>query len=280
MKSKLIIIFLATATLLAGCRSSKNVSDNRGTQSGVNVAESTANADPFDLMTASFSQWTDVNVPVSIQLVKPSKFSISGRASLVRGKSIDISLRVLGFEMGRAFITRDSAFVVIKPKRTYMAESLSELTKYVTFTTENIQDLLIGRPFILGNSTMTNNDKKLVSVETVDNGLIITPKKQPGMAQYGFAADLEELLKKLIVVSTGAETFKAEVTYSGHAQSTPAGVVATDTHIAVDTPKGAYEASFAWKWSSAKWNSGIVSDFSVPDGYKRVLAKDLLKGAF
>ncbi|MCM1504197.1 MAG: DUF4292 domain-containing protein [Muribaculum sp.] len=276
MKSKLIVIFLAATALLTGCRSSRTGSVNAGAQPATTTV---ASSDPFDRLTASFAQWTDVSVPVNIQLVKPSKFSISGRAALVRGKSIDISLRVLGFEMGRAFITGDSAFVVIKPKRTYMAESLSELTKYVTFSTENIQDLLLGRPFVLGNTTMDRDDRKLVEVEALDNGLIIKPKKQPKMAQYGYAADLDELLKKLIVVSSGSEEFKAEVTYSGHARNTPAGVVASDTQIDVETPKGAYEASITWKWGSAKWNSEIVSDFSVPEGYKRVLAKDLLKGA-
>ena len=77
-----------------------------------------------------------------------------------QGKSIDLSLRVLGFEMGRALITSDSVFVVIKPQRTYIAESLNEVTKYVSFTTGNIQDLLMGRPFLLSKSTITANDGK------------------------------------------------------------------------------------------------------------------------
>lgn len=277
MNSRLIIIFILAAGLLAGCRSSKKVTESQPGETTVSTVP--VKGDSFDRLTASYGQWSDVNVPVNIRISSPTKFSISGRANLVRGKSIDISLRVLGFEMGRAFITTDSVFVVVKPQRTYMAESLAEVTKYVSFTTENIQDLLIGRPFLLGRPTLSLSDKKLVEIETFESGMLIKPRKQPSMANYGYAADLEELLTKLVIVSAGSNTFKAEVSYSGHALNTPAGVVSSDADIQVATPKASYSATLTWKWNNAKWDSGNRPDFTVPQGYKRILAKDLLKSA-
>lgn len=276
MKLRLIIILLAATALLSGCRSTKGTTgqtpDNQ--QTGTVVE-----GDLFSRLTANYKPWTDVSVPVNIRLTRPTKFSISGRANLVRGKSIDISLRMLGFEMGRAFVTNDSAFVVVKPQRIYMAESLKELTKYVSFTAENIQDLLLGRPFLLGRPTLAGADRSLVEIETFDNGSLIKPRKQPSMANYGYAAGVEELVTKLIIVSSDNDIFKAEVTYGPHADNTPAGALAADTEVNIATPKASFEAAFAWKWNNAKWNSGATSDFSIPNGYKRVKATDLFKGA-
>lgn len=275
MNSKLIIILILAASLMTGCRTSKKASESHPDD----TSAAQVKGDSFDKLTASYGEWTDVNVPVNIRISSPTKFSISGRANLVHGKSIDISLRVLGFEMGRAFITTDSVFVVIKPKRTYMAESLTEVTKYVSFTTENIQDMLMGRPFLLGRPVLSPSDKKLVEIETFESGMLITPRKQPSMANYGYAADVEELITKLIIVSADSDKFKAEVSYPGHAYNTPAGVIASDTDIQVVTPKASYSATFTWKWNNARWNTGNRPDFTVPQGYKRILTKDLLKSA-
>ncbi len=276
MKYKLIVIFLIAAAIMSGCRSSKNTSAGKQETSGQTTP---GKGDGFARLTANYSTWNDVSLPVSIHLTQPSKFSISGRATMVRGKSIDISLRVLGFEMGRALITNDSAFVIIKPQRTYMAESLDELTKYVSFSTENIQDMLLGRPFLLGLPTMKADDKKSVKIEILENGMLITPRKQPSMANYGYAAGSDDRLSKLIIVSTGTDIFKADITYGGHAANTPAGAVASTTEIDIQTQKKPYAASLTWKWNNAKWNSGNKTEFSLPKDYRRVKASDLLKGA-
>lgn len=276
MKS-IIITLLLSSLLLAGCRSSKSTSSRTSTTP---VAQTEKPAgDAFERITANYTEWTDVNVPVNIRISQPAKFSISGRAAMVRGKSIDISLRVLGFEMGRALITSDSVFVVIKPQRTYIAESLNEVTKYVSFTTGNIQDLLMGRPFLLSKSTITATDRKLVEIEAFEQGLLINPRKQPSMANYGYAVGFEDLLMKLIIVGTQPHNFKADVSYMRHVADTGAGALASDVEIDISDGKKNYSASLNWKWNNAKWNSGISTDFSIPRGYKRILAKDLLKSA-
>lgn len=275
MNSKLIIILILATSLLTGCRTSKKASESHpGDTPAAQV-----NGDSFDKLTASYGQWTDVDVPVNIRISSPTRFSISGRANLVHGKSIDISLRVLGFEMGRAFITTDSVFVVVKPQHIYMAESLAEITKYVSFTTENIQDLLMGRPFLIGRPTLSQSDRKLVEIETFESGMLLSPRKQPSMANYGYAVDAEELLTKLIIVSADSDKFKAEVSYPDHTANTPAGVIASDADIQVVTPKASYSGTLTWKWNNAKWNTGNRPDFTVPQGYRRILAKDLLKSA-
>lgn len=277
MKLRPITVFLLISVILAGCRSTKNTSQGQGKE--MRTESTTPDGDAFDRLTASYGNWSDVNVPISIHVERPTEFSISGRATLVRGKSIDMSLRVLGFEMGRALITNDSLFVVIKPQRTYIAESLDEVTKYVSFSTENIQDLLTGRPFLLGAGTLTQSDRKAVVIDMVENGMIIKPRKQPSKASYGYAADTEELITKLIVAGDDGKTFIAEATYGPHTTNTPAGVVASQTTIDVSVPPATYSATIGWKWNSAKWNTGVANSFNIPQDYRRTPIKELLKSA-
>lgn len=121
LKFLLLIIVLAP---MAGCRSKKEA---------VTEIEQVENS------------WQNVSLPVKVQIVQPQKLSLSGSATMVRGEYILVSMRFLGFEIGRACITPQNADVVLRQPsklwiQTPVANSLSRAG--VSFST--IQETLLG----------------------------------------------------------------------------------------------------------------------------------------
>ncbi|MDE6490556.1 MAG: DUF4292 domain-containing protein [Muribaculaceae bacterium] len=116
-----LIIALAIAVMsIAGCRSNKEAGTTRQ------------------------ATWTTFSAPVKIQLESPKKFSISGRATLVRDQSIYISLRMLGMEVGTVYVTPDSVFATEKLHRYILRESLTKVLDGRDIPFAELQDLLIG----------------------------------------------------------------------------------------------------------------------------------------
>ncbi|MDE7443802.1 MAG: DUF4292 domain-containing protein [Muribaculaceae bacterium] len=89
-------------------------------------------------------QWTTFSAPLKVKLESPKKVNISGRCTMERGKSILLSVRMLGMEIGNAYVTPDSVYVLDKIHKYLLAESLDEVLNgnYVEFTA--LQELLTG----------------------------------------------------------------------------------------------------------------------------------------
>ncbi|MDE7407820.1 MAG: DUF4292 domain-containing protein [Muribaculaceae bacterium] len=122
-KLSLVMSVVLITVFLTGCRSKK-------------VAES---AEP--------QHWTTFSAPVKLKLETPKRMSISGRCSMEYGKSISLSVRMLGMEVATIYVTPDSVFAATtKFQKYYMKESLSSVLddNYVPF--EGLQDLLAGDP--------------------------------------------------------------------------------------------------------------------------------------
>lgn len=116
------ILLLSVLLLLAmaGCRSKKAVE------------------------TVQPEQWTTFSAPLKVKLESPKKLSISGRCTMERGKSILLSVRMLGMEIGNAYVTPDSVYVLDKVHKYILAESLDAVLNgnYIEFTA--LQELLMG----------------------------------------------------------------------------------------------------------------------------------------
>lgn len=117
----LSIVIVVITLLMTGCRSGKEA----------------ARTEPA-------ATWSTFSAPVKLQLESPKRFSLSGRATLVRDKSIYISLRMLGMEVGTVYVTPDSVFATEKLHRYIVRESLSKALEGHDIPFAELQDLLIG----------------------------------------------------------------------------------------------------------------------------------------
>ena len=190
--------------------------------------------------------WTDLRVPVSVNISSPSSLRVSGVMTMVNDKDIHISLRLLGFEVGAAYITGDSIYAYAKLQRGYVAESIGSLLGGVNATVADVQALLIGAPLtmprISGNTTF-----EMQTSELTGQPLSITVSHPSGR--------------------TGSISYTP-------LEGTP---LASSVAIAATTGQKRLAATLNYDWSRAEADTGASKSFSIPNGYRRIDATALLK---
>lgn len=100
---------------------------------------------PENQIEDTVATWTAVEMPVRMELTAPSRFSISGKAKMIRSQAISISLRKIGFEVARLYATPDSLYIVSGPLNMAYAESMQRITTETRMNFEQIQLALLGQ---------------------------------------------------------------------------------------------------------------------------------------
>ncbi len=260
MKLSHILTSIVITVFLSGCHSSKKATE----QSSSIIGSETSFAGVLN----RHSAWTDIEVPISIDISSPVNFNISGRAKMINGKSVDISLRMLGFEVGRLYINADSVFGYIKMSKTGIAESLGDLTAQIPINISNVQELLTGGLFLLGKTSLSDANEHDFIIEKEDGGVVMTPRKQSDKFQYGFFVN-----NNIIRFVGGNDEKNIQCAYSGYSANTHNYPAEVDVKVSLSRP---VVASINWRWESAKWNTGLSSQFSMPNGYKKVRSQEIL----
>lgn len=253
---------------LTACHSRRN-------QAGVGRAEydEASLAGRFAAVADDAGKWDVVSVPVNLSVSRPVSISFSGRAYFSRDKSVYISLRKLGFEVARLYVTSDSLYAVDKFNKRYVAESLAGVTKSGVGI-RDLQNLLIGLPFLPGRAT--NARDFVYSLPESGESWLAIPVEQPRGFQLGFMFSRCDDALTACAIGNQDVTFTAE--YSAPV-STDAGKVASVDHLTFASPKLNVEADFKWSWNQARWNSpDDVKGWEKPSSsYKRIDAASLLK---
>lgn len=261
-----------TVFAFTGCRTAMRPVITPG-----NLTITPAEMTPAQRMTAvidSTPEWESAAVPVTLSLEAPARMSLSGRAYMVRDKSIFISLRKLGFEVAQLYVTNDSIFAVDKFNRRYLAESLESVLKKCPVNIHDIQNLLTGRPFTPGETATAS--KFIFDEATEQASWLAFPTRQPEPAQIGYVFSLEDNSLSAMAVNSPAGTFTAQ--YADYSP-TPGGSLAGNDRLTFSSEKLNVSARWKWDWSQAAWNSpGELRSFSLPArGYTRIAAASLLK---
>ncbi|MBQ9077045.1 MAG: DUF4292 domain-containing protein [Muribaculaceae bacterium] len=274
MKSRyscLIIMIVAVATVMSSCRSSRQKGESQPSMQGMTLQER------FDALTSDYSAWKDVSLPVKVEITAPKRFSISGRATMVRGESILISLRVFGMEVGNLYVTEDSVFATEKIHKYYVAESLERFLGGFPLTINDIQDLLLGQAFVLGNGTMSREDYRKTELATGSGLWTITPQKTSHGIGYTFCVDDGSNTVSSLIVSKDGNVVPVSCRYSYPVADTGAGTVAGTTTLAGEIGSHGINASLKWSMQDAKWNTGDTRRWDAPENYKRIPVASLVK---
>ena len=272
MKNNLITITLLTFLVLTtACGAlKKTATPSTSTQ---NTTVTTPTYDPCDEVITTLGDWSTMQTSGNIKLSGSSSFSSSVQVRMVRDKSIYISLRpVLGIEVGRLVITADSLYAVDKVHKRYIAEKVSILTAGIPVTVSDVQDIFMGRPCVIGQGTLGESNKAKVHAFREDNSIILSPVDQYKGYGYTYAFDKSKRITSLYIVPAGATTTAYQAKYSD-VRSTPAGNVAhaVNANANVDSKKIAFSLSY----KNIEWNGEVKIDQGIPNGYKRMSAKDL-----
>lgn len=122
----IITALILLATSLAGCKSSRQ-----------------AATEPQ--LTETDAPWQSVSMPVKVRILRPTKMTLSGTATMVRGKYALVNLRFMGFEVGQLCLTPENVDVVLRqPSRLWLHESMSERFKRHKLDFTTLQETLLG----------------------------------------------------------------------------------------------------------------------------------------
>lgn len=285
---KIIILALAAfvVALLPGCHSTKK-SAVPTPPAEVQAPRERVLANEFADLAATYGTWTDVSMPVRLQLTAPKNLSISGTAKMRRNEFIHISVRFFGIEVGSLYADNDSVQIYAKAfDDIYYAESLGVLSQRFGLTLGDLQSLMLGQAFNAGSGTIKATDA--AGFDIADAGDIIgagvdafsfSPKKLPQGIEWQYIAAVESgaapVLAALTVKPQGAGKL---VCVFGAPEATPAGAVATSLEAAATLNGREVGLACRLTLENAKWNAGVkVSRPKISAKARRVDKATLLK---
>lgn len=224
---------------------------------------------------AGYGMWRNVKLPVTVRLTEPRSLSISGTAVMERDKSLSISLRFLGLEIGSLCVKDDSITVIDRFNKAYFKADVVSLLDGFPATTGNLQDLLTGHVFVPGKN----------KVKASDFGIAITDDPSLWTAsgevrdfdvKYSFAFREPAVLKALAVSVAGASP--VSIAY-GDVFSSSGGDFASTVSVEAPAGKTPVKATVEWNFRKAQWNvkEGLADKSVVPSGYSRISPEAVMK---
>ena len=274
MKNKLnILSLIIAATLLTACGTFKKTGAAKPDINTTTTTTTDDTKDKFASIVSTLGEWQTLQTSGNISLKGGNNFSSSVQVRMIRDEAIFISLRpVLGIEVGKLLITADSLYAVDKVHKRYIAEKVSILTAGIPVTVSDVQDIFLGRPFIIGKGTLKQEYNPTVTVTAEHNTTVLTPNESYKGYGYSFTFDKSKRITSLDIVPQGSSTAAYQVKF-GDVKSTTAGNIAHD--INVDATVEKKKMSFSLNYKDIDWNKQVKVDRNIPSNYKRMSAASL-----
>ena len=270
MKNNIAIIALL-AIIMTACGTAKKATNVPGSTTTTQTTQ-TAITDPCDDIIATLGDWQTLQTGGNIKLSAGSSFSSAIQVRMVRDEAIYISLRpMLGIEVGKLIITADSLYAVDKVHKRYIAEKVSILTSGIPVTVSDVQDIFLGRPFIIGQGTLSETLKSQVTASS-NSPLVLKAKESFKGYGYSFSFDKSNHISSLDIMPTGSTTAAYQVKYSD-VRGTHAGNIAHAVNVNATIEKK--KMAFSLTYKDIDWNGKVKIDKGISNGYSRMSARDL-----
>lgn len=190
----------------------------------------------------TYKPWQNVSVKGKAKL-KGLPIALNLKIYMERGAAVRISLSApLIGEVGRMELTPDSMLLVNKRSKTYCKQETASYLARLGASITDVQDMLIGRVFLLGSGTLSEGNAPQVEVSAgAEDTWVLTPKVQPEQARYEFvllsdgkmqaatAATLDERYMAKAIYTYGKEGFDMDLTIK-------TGSKAVDMTLEMDEP--------------------------------------------
>ncbi|MBR5685121.1 MAG: DUF4292 domain-containing protein [Muribaculaceae bacterium] len=263
----------ALAIMAISCGTAKKATNTLPSAGDSGETTTTATVDPLQTVISTLGDWKTMQTGGNIKLSAGSSFSSSVQVRMVRDEAIFISLRpMLGIEVGKLLITADSLYAVDKVHKRYIAEKVSILTSGIPVTVSDVQDIFLGRPFIIGKGTLNESLMPEVAIVRQGNKIGLSPIEGYKGYNYTFMLDSNSRILTLDIVPTGSTKAAYQVKYDD-VRATKAGNIAHD--VSVDATVNKKKVAFKLSYKDIDWNGKVKIDRSQPNGYKRMSAADL-----
>ncbi len=277
-KFSIAIAFVAVLTIATSCHSAQKAVS---AETRANTESATVEADwskaAYSPLTAAAAakEWTDFSASGNITVGTSSTLSSSMQIKMVRGKSISISIRpILGIEMGKLFIDKDSVTIVDKYHSIYMRESVSQFLGN-DIGLNALQNLLLSRPFDLneGGFSVINAHNFTATAPDSDNEWEMRPKAAISSAFSYYFKMLENNISKFYVTLSNGRMYALNFT---DYKQVSGDTVASDINARIEVSGTIVQLDIRYS-KSLRWNSGIVDSISIPAGAQRYSFAQIIK---
>lgn len=266
-----VIVMAVVVLLLSACRGGKDVV---GPGDGkIDIVSGDARAAAVSVIEA-YKPWSTLQSGGSVTIGGGGKdFTSSMQLRMLKDSLIVISLRpLLGIEMGKMLLARDSVLIIDKWHKQYLLEPVKLITSGIDVTIGNVQDIFLGRPFTVGGGSLSADDRWEA---VVGNELVITPGEQDGNKfTYSFAYGADGKVVALTVEPRHESVGSYSVTY-GDVDDTPRGP-APHSISANATIRNA-PLKLELDLNNIQWDKNVKQEeFVAPKGYKRMNIRSLM----
>ena len=271
----IISIIIALTALSTSCGTVNKAKANGSAQMGQATTTPVfpTASDPRDAVIATLADWQTMQTGGNIRLSAGSTFSSSIQVRMVRDQAIYISLRpVLGIEVGKLIITADSLYAVDKVHKRYIAEKVSLLTGGIPVTVSDVQNIFLGRPFIIGKGTLSEDTKAYMTVSNEGDSFTLVPGESYKGYGYTFSFNKKNEITSLQIMPQGSATASCQVKYSD-VKASAAGNIAhsIDANASIEKKN----VAFSLTYKGIDWNGKVRIELGIPSNYKRMSARDL-----
>lgn len=263
-------ILFGLLTLLAGCKSSQKVAT---VESG--TAKETI--DFFDSMTEKAFRFETLNARINAEILIPGK-EMSSRVDMKMVKDSAFMLSVqplLGIEVFRLVMNKDSITIVDRMNRRYFAENYANLKGQtpIVFNYNNLQSLFINHLFYPGEDRVTRPLYSRFTLNQEGSRAKIGATDRTGL-RYTFTADGEEKLLSTYVTDR-AEKFALQWVYSDFRMTDDQPFpMRMDVNVFAE---GASKGGIRLGFSRVQTDVPVQIEVLIPDKYKRITFAEVMK---
>lgn len=260
----------------AACQTSRKATAGRPADENTRLPSESDMRVELRTLISSYGRWERVKVPVSLRLRQPKNISIGGTLVMECDKSIHLSLRYFGFEIGMLNLTADSILVVDKVNKRYAAERIAAFLGGADVTIENAQNVLLGRVFALGEKRLGTESFRNAEMEAVSSGSwLLHPRARLNGVDYGFLFSPLDILNALMIQTAGHEP--VEITYS-LPTSTVHGPVCGAVNVKYPSGKIPIDASIEMNTDKLRWDSEVeIPRVALSPKYQKIEATQIAK---
>ena len=202
----------------------------------------------------TFGSWRTLQTGGSIAVGGAKSLSSSMSMKMERGKSIYISVRPMGImEVAKMVIKGDTLIVVDKIHKRYLCENVSLLTNGIPADVSTVQDIFLGRAFMLGKGTYSNALASGFTLKMNGEKMVLAPEQQEDDFDYEFVFDKAYKILKTTVAGNVPHALKVSTVISGA------------------------RATLSLEFKDLKWNESVNIDTSLPKNYERMKGSSLLR---
>lgn len=272
-------LLAAALTLLPACSSSRKAASTQPSDlprdlvaisKAVEPASGKESKKVLGSIASLYTPWEEVSLDGKLSM-DGLPIDPSARIYMKRGSTILISVRAPIFgEVARIEIADGEVLMANRMKKVYAKEDLNRFLSKIDMSVTDVQDIFLGRVFLLGQGTLDTSNLGAMSVtESPSDSWIITPTRQPSQANYGFTVTADYKLQILFAESIDSR-YSANAEYTWKDNLGKKDVALT---ITVDDKK--YTPSFSFK--APDFQPKAMSRISLEKGWKQVSLREFMR---